>query len=413
MPSLLQQAALAPHGFCLAWEPALIFLHVSSDALIAVAYFSIPLALAVFLRRRKDVAFRWIFVAFAAFILACGATHVAEIVVLWRPDYWTQGIIKAVTAIASVITAVALWSLLPEVVTLPSPTALRKVNEELSEQIGQREAALAALRQETAERMRTEAMFQQAQKMEALGQLTGGVAHDFNNLLMVVQGNLEVLGNRVNADDPIRRYIERATLAAIRGGTLTQQLLAFARRQNLQPSLFDVNARIRELPDLLAGTLGRSVIVDARSGDATLMVEADPHQLETALLNLGINARDAMPSGGHLEITTDTLEVTAPTPAVGGEMEAGCYVRIRVRDTGTGMPPEVRESAFEPFFTTKPPGQGTGLGLSQVYGFVRQSNGHILLESEPGHGTTISLLLPRADRLRSGRQEAQEAYESL
>jgi len=283
-------------------------------------------------------------------------------VVLWRPEYWGQGILKAVTAAVSVSTALCLWPLLPEAIALPSPGELRGANARLAEQIEQRDAAMLALRRETAERLRAEAMLRQSQKMEALGHLTGGVAHDFNNLLMVVQGNLEALGKHLGTDDPRGRYIDRAMQGAARGGTLVQQLLAFARRQNLFPSRFDVNERMAEIIDLLRGAAGRAIVLDWQPSSGLWPVEADPNQLETALLNLTVNARDAMPQGGQLEIAAENARVVVPIAAADGHVEPGEYVRIRVSDTGSGMTHEVRDSAFEPFFTTKPVGRGTGLG---------------------------------------------------
>ncbi len=402
MGSFLDSAGLTPHGFCLSWEPALVALHVVSDGLIAASYYSIPVALMVFLLRRRDVAFRWIFWAFALFILACGTTHLFEILVLWQPYYWGQGVLKAVTAAISVSTALCLWPLLPHAVALPSPGELKGANARLAEQVEQRDAAMLALRRETGDRLRAEAMLRQSQKMEAVGHLTGGVAHDFNNLLMVVQGNLEALGKQLGAEDPRRRYIDRATQGANRGAALIQQLLAFARRQNLFPSRFNVNDRMGEIVELLQGAIGRAVILDWRPDPGLWPAEADATQLETALLNLAVNARDAMPLGGRLGIVADNVRATTAFPVIDGHGEPGEYVRVRVSDTGCGMTQEVRDSAFEPFFTTKPVGKGTGLGLSQVYGFVKQSHGHVAIDTEPGRGTTITIWLPRAGRAEFG-----------
>jgi signal transduction histidine kinase len=235
--------------------------------------------------------------------------------------------------------------------------------------------------------------------MEAIGQLTGGIAHDFNNLLTVVVANLEMLHRRLAADQGLHKYVERAMRGAERGAKVTQQLLAFARRQPLQPAVFDTASRIAELSDLLRGTLGHMITLDVRTAADLWPVEADPNQLESALLNLAINARDAMPAGGRLAVAA--ANVTLPAGILAGAddenvlEEAGEFVAISVADTGTGMTPDVRRAAFDPFFTTKPVGEGSGLGLSQVYGFVKQSNGHIVLDSEPGRGTKVTLFLRR------------------
>jgi signal transduction histidine kinase len=393
---LFDTAALTPHGYCLSWEPGLIALHVVSDGLITASYYSIPLAIALLLLRRGDVAFSWMAWLFAIFIMACGTTHLMGIWTLWYPDYLTDGMVKAVTAVASVMTAVALWPLLPRLVALPSPGLLLQSNERLTQQIAERDAAVMALRVETAERERAEGMLRQSQKMEAVGQLTGGVAHDFNNLLQVIQANLEAVSVRLAEDDPQRRHIERALAGTERGAALTQQLLAFARRQSLRPMAFDVAERIAVSSEMLRGMLAVEIAVETQCANDLWMADADPHQLETALLNLAINARDAMPNGGRLMISTSNARLDAAATAGLPDVDAGDYVRIAVSDTGTGMTSEVREAAFEPFFTTKPIGKGSGLGLSQVYGFVKQSQGHITLDSMPGEGTTVALYLRRA-----------------
>ena len=411
---LFDTAALTPHGFFLSWEPGLMAVHVVSDGLIAASYYSIPLAIAalLLLLRRRDVPFGWMAWLFAVFIMACGTTHVMGIWTLWHPDYVTDGMVKAVTAGASVMAAAALWPSLPRLVALPSPGVLLQANERLTQQIAERHDAVAALQHETVERLRAEEMLRQSQKMEAVGQLTGGVAHDFNNLLQVIQANIEALAMRMPSDDPLRRHVERTLSAAERGSMLTQQLLAFARRQSLQPVRFDVADRVAALSEMLRGMLGGTITVRAHCESDLGAAEADPHQLETALLNLAINARDAMPNGGHLSITAANATIDATVAAGLPDVEAGDYVRIAVSDTGIGMTREVREAAFEPFFTTKAIGQGSGLGLSQVYGFVKQSHGHVTLESAPGEGTTVAIYLRRPARAGRDGEGAIHRLES-
>jgi len=234
----------------------------------------------------------------------------------------------------------------------------------------------------------------QAQKMEAVGQLTGGIAHDFNNLLTVILGNLELL-NIHAADQPkLLRHIESATTAATCGGALTQRLLAFSRRQALHPVHMDVAERLRTMQELLARTLGEDIRIEVVAEPGLWKCMADPHQLESAILNLALNARDAMPNGGTLSMTLDNGRgLTGVTSSIDGPTD---YVRLRISDTGRGIAPEVLPHVFEPFFTTKGPGEGSGLGLSMVYGFINQSGGRIVLTSKLGLGTTAEIVLPRA-----------------
>jgi PAS domain S-box-containing protein len=248
-----------------------------------------------------------------------------------------------------------------------------------------------------AERLKaTEEALRQSQKMEAVGQLTGGIAHDFNNLLTGIVGSLDLLQTRLNQGriDNVARYINAAMTSANRAAALTHRLLAFARRQPLIPKGVDANALVVSLEDLLRRTIGETIDLEIAASDELWGTLCDPNQLESALLNLAINARDAMPDGGRLTIATANARlnnVTADTPA----LVPGDYICITVTDTGVGMSPEVAARAFDPFFTTKPIGQGTGLGLSMIYGFARQSNGHVTIESRIGQGTSVKLYLPR------------------
>jgi nitrogen-specific signal transduction histidine kinase/CheY-like chemotaxis protein len=242
------------------------------------------------------------------------------------------------------------------------------------------------------EMRRVEAQLRQAQKMEAIGQLTGGVAHDFNNLLTAVIGNLELLQRRIT-DPRAHSHVDAALRAASRGGELTQQLLAYARRQNLLPRPVDVNAVIIGMGDLLQRTLGGLVQVETDLAADLWLATSDPTQMELVILNLAINSRDAMPTGGRLSIVTrNVLEIEAES----GSLDPGEYVRIAVIDSGTGMPPNLVDRAFEPFFTTKEVGKGSGLGLAQVYGVATQFGGTARLASEVGFGTTVEVFLPRA-----------------
>ena len=248
----------------------------------------------------------------------------------------------------------------------------------------------------TEQRQAEEALLQ-AQKMEAVGQLTGGIAHDFNNLLTGIVGSLDLMQTRIRQGrgDQIDKYIAAALASGQRAAALTHRLLAFARRQPLEPRPVAVDALIAGMEELLRRTLSERIALKIATADALWPTLCDAHQLENGILNLAINARDAMPAGGRLTIAADNAALGRTDARRPAGLAAGDYVRIQVTDTGTGMTPEVIAKAFDPFFTTKPIGQGTGLGLSMVYGFARQSEGHVAIASESGRGTTISLYLPR------------------
>ncbi|MGE0260080.1 MAG: response regulator [Alphaproteobacteria bacterium] len=252
---------------------------------------------------------------------------------------------------------------------------------------------IMATARDITEREEIEQQLRQAQKMEALGLLTGGVAHDFNNLLTAIIGNLELLAPRTAGDPAATRHVGAAQRAAENGARLTEQLLAFSRRQHLRPRAVDLNAVTAELREMLARTIGTTIEVRLALSPDLWLALIDPAQIETAILNLAINARDAMPSGGELTFETCNLPAGKGAPA---ELAGQDCVGLIVRDTGTGMPEDVLNAAVEPFFTTKEPGKGSGLGLSQVYGTVRQSNGAMKIESRIGAGTAVHLFLPRA-----------------
>ncbi len=264
--------------------------------------------------------------------------------------------------------------------------ALRDLNATLEARVEERTAALLA----------SEEALRQAQKMEAVGQLTGGIAHDFNNMLAVVLGSLDLLGRRLGDADPrARRYVEAATDGARRAATLTQRLLAFSRQQPLQPEPVDVNRLVAGMSDLLRGSLGGGIQLETVLAGGLWAVHTDPNQLENVILNLAINARDAMSGAGKVTIETHNCHLDERYVADELGVPAGQYVLVAVTDIGVGMTPEVMAKAFDPFFTTKDTGKGTGLGLSQVYGFVKQTGGHVKLYSEIGVGTTVKLYLPR------------------
>jgi PAS domain S-box-containing protein len=247
------------------------------------------------------------------------------------------------------------------------------------------------------ERRKLEEQLRQSQKMEAIGQLTGGIAHDFNNMLAIVMGSLDIARRRLakHPADGVAKWIDNAVDGAQRAATLTSRLLSFSRRQALEPKVTDLNQLVAATSQLLRQTIPESVEIETVLAGGLWRVSVDQTQVENALVNLAVNARDAMPDGGKITIETRNADLDDRYVRLHSDLKAGQYVMISVSDTGAGMSPEVMERAFEPFFSTKAPGRGTGLGLSQVFGFVKQSHGHVKIYSELGHGTTVKLYLPR------------------
>jgi signal transduction histidine kinase len=300
--------------------------------------------------------------------------------------------------------------------------ALRQVeteaerSEQLEQAVRERTQELweanQALKQEAAEREAAEAQLRQVQKMEAVGQLTGGIAHDFNNMLAVVVGGIDLALRRLNGPRrEVMMHLNNAMEGATRAAALTRRLLSFARSEPLLPERVDPSELIRGMSDLLDRTLGERIVMDFDVSADAWPTYVDPHQLENAIVNLAVNARDAMDGEGHMRIATGNVTLAANEV---GDVRAGEYVRISVTDTGCGMPPDVLDRAFEPFFTTKPVGKGTGLGLSQIFGFAHQSGGEVGIESQVGQGTTVSIYLPRTEaaapvRLHPAAQRMENA----
>jgi PAS domain S-box-containing protein len=542
---ILDSSMFSPHGICLLWEPELIWLHVVSDALIALAYFSIPFALAIFVSKRRDLKFGWVYWAFGIFIMACGLTHILSIYTLWVPVYGIEGLVKAMTAVASIVTAGMLWPLLPQLLTIPSPFELRQAQEALKEEemkgrdseqlLQQFRQAQQALREsmsrltavvETAVdgfilidargrillfnpacerlfgyraeevfhenvkmlmppaysahhddyirnflqtgdrkiigigreviglrkdgstfpmelsvgeakqdgesifvgiihdvtgRKQTEEQLRQAQKMEMVGQLSGGIAHDFNNLLTVIVGNAEHLGEQLKSRQDLLRISNDICEAGERGAELTQRLLAFSRRQLLHPREVDCRELLDSMRKLLRRTLRENIEIAITPGSEQILTFADRAQLESSVLNLALNAQDAMPNGGHLILSTSVASLDDEYQGQHPEIDAGEYAMITVTDDGVGMTADVAARAFEPFYTTKEVGKGSGLGLSMVYGFAKQSNGHVSIYSEVGLGTTVRIYLPHvvgkeqksADQISAGEVSIPRGHETI
>jgi signal transduction histidine kinase len=268
-----------------------------------------------------------------------------------------------------------------------SELRLQRTLETLEQQVEERTAQLRS----------NEEALRQSQKMEAVGQLTGGIAHDFNNMLTGIIGSLEMLRRRVSRGklDDLDSLIDLGVTSANRAAGLTHRLLAFSRRQSLDSKPVQINRLVTSMGELLQRSINESIRLDMRLATDLWTAEADPNQLESALLNLVINARDAMPGGGSLSVETTNRHLDSVFTAAYGTLKPGDYVELSVSDTGCGIPESVMGRVFDPFFTTKPIGQGTGLGLSMIYGFARQSHGHVTIHSEVGKGTTVSLFLPR------------------
>ncbi len=284
-------------------------------------------------------------------------------------------------------------------------SGLRKSGENFPIELSVSEMQLGEIREfvgvivDITDRKETQNQLFQSQKMEAVGQLTGGIAHDFNNILGVVLGNMELLYESLPDDEEIKAYVDRAMEAIMLGAGLTKQLLAFSRRQELEPKVLDVNKLVMEMDKMLRLTLGEAVEIKTELGDNIDLIKADPSQLESMILNLSINSRDAMNGIGHLLIETSNEDLDSDYVELHPYANTGPHVCISVTDTGTGMPEDVLAKIFQPFFTTKAEGKGTGLGLSMVFGFVKQSGGHIDVSSEMGYGTRIRIYLPACDEV--------------
>jgi signal transduction histidine kinase len=393
---ILDMSTLTPHGACLDWRPELIWLNVVSDTMAAFAFFATAFVLGFYVwRRRQEVMFRGVFWSLAIFAAVGGITRIVSIVTLWVPVYGIEGLIKALLALVAIAMTTEMLRMRPRLQVLPTRIQLQQAYAALEEETRQRRNAEAMVKR-FQEIEATEAQVRQAQKMEAIGQLTGGVAHDFNNILTVITGSIEILADAVRDRADLAQITDMIGAAAQKGADLTQYLLAFARRQPLQPRATDVNGLVVDAARLLRPTLGEHIEIESMLAHDSAPALIDASQLSTAILNLALNARDAMPNGGKLTLETKNAILDDNYAAMNGDVKPGNYVMIAVSDTGLGIAQAMIDKVFEPFFTTKDVGKGSGLGLSMVYGFVKQSNGHIKIYSEEGHGTSVKLYLPQA-----------------
>jgi len=358
-----------PRRQCMRFETDVIWTHLVSDVLIAAAYYSIPLALLYFVRKRRDLAFHWIFLLFAAFILACGTTHVFNVWALWQPLYRLDGIVKAVTAILSVATALILWPLLPRALALPSPEQLRAANDLLAVEIAERRRAEEDLRAAQSKLVRSE-------RLAVLGQLSGGVAHEIRNPLHVISTSLYYL-QMTQPDLPARQreHLERIEHHVGVASRIIAELLDYARVPQSDPELFPLWQMLDEA--LSEFTLPAGVRVTRVVPERPVWVRADRGQLGIVARHLIRNALQAMPEGGELSLSVSARD--------------GCAV-AEVTDTGAGIDPQHLAAVFEPLFTTKVKGIGLGLAISKVY--VELHGGRLEVESEAGRGATFRMKFP-------------------
>ncbi|MBI3447511.1 MAG: response regulator [Acidobacteria bacterium] len=421
-------ADFVPHGHCYFWQPSIVWLHVLSDSLIALSYYSIPVALIYFVRKRRDLAFPWIFVMFGVFILGCGTTHVMEVITVWNPVYRLSGVIKLLTGVVSMATGLALIPLLPRALKLPSPGQLAVVNRDLEREIGERRRAEAALqsakealesevagrtaelsfanvelKREIAERERAQAdrlkmeeRTWHSQKLESLGVLAGGVAHDFNNLLVVILGNAELAVADLPDSSPVRSRLHQIEIAASRAADLTNQMLAYTGKGRFVAEPIDLSSLVAEMTHLLESVVTKKAELRCHLAARLPAVMGDPGQLRQIVMNLITNASDAIRDGiGTITVTTGAADLDARdlSEALLGEgLDAGRYVFVEVADTGCGMDEVTRARIFDPFFSTK--FTGRGLGLAATHGIVRGHLGAIALRSAPGQGTNFKVFLP-------------------
>jgi len=528
------------HGACYSWEPGLVWLHVISDIVTGIAYYSIPAALFYFAYKRRDLPFHRVILLFGVFILACGTTHFLAAYTVFVADYWIEGGVKAFAAMISAVAAYYMIPLIPEAIAMPSLTKSLKENQELNAQLENKLGELNAKTRELVEanrelnlsesrfrvqfehapdaivvydvarnvfvdananaerlfgcsraellasgperfysssqpdglpvaesiekmigrtlsgesmmferavhnaegkdllcevrlarlpftdrtlihgsyiditeRKKLEEQLRQSQRMESVGRLAGGIAHDFNNLLTVVTGYSELMLGQLAEDSSLRNDAEEIKRAGERAASLTQQLLAFSRRQVLQPKVLDLNEVVSRMEKMLRRLIGENVELRTNPGAELWSVKADPGQVEQVLVNLVVNARDAMPGGGKLVIETGNVFLDEKYSREHLPAQPGPYVMFAISDTGVGMDKVTMSRVFEPFFTTKESGKGTGLGLSTVYGIVKQSGGYIWVYSEPGKGSTFKVYFPRTEDRAEDPHKASSPDEDL
>lgn len=383
---------LAPHGYCIAWQPEILWLHVVSDIFIALAYYSIPITLLYFVRRRPDFPFRGMLYLFIGFIFACGSTHVVEIVTIWSPIYGVEGVAKALTAVVSVAAAVLLIPSTPRALALRNPEELEALNQKLT-------AEIAARQRESEERRRLDARIGDSQRLESLGTMAAGVAHDFNNLLTVISGHAEFVKRRCEDDEESRQDLDHVLRAAAAAADLSAQMLTYAGCDTEAARPIDVNKTVTGLTLLLGAAVPPKVQVSYVLADNLPEVTAGSAQIRQVVMNLVLNASEALGERGGLIAISTGLARPADEPGDGVqhsflESDRQPCVFLQVADTAGGMSSDTQRRIFDPFFSTKTTGRG--LGLSVVLGVVKARGGVVLLRSQLGKGSVFRVLLPVA-----------------
>lgn len=396
------QGDFMPHGMCYLWQPGVLWLNVASDALITLAYASIPFTLLYFVRKRADLQFNWMFVCFAVFIIACGATHLIEILVVWHPVYWVAGSVKALTAFASVPTAILLVKLVPQALLLPSP---RELELRVAERTQQLEATHRELQRAYEDLRRTQLTVLQQERLRALGQMASGVAHDINNALTPAALYLQSLLEREPGLTLRGREYLQIVQRAVEDVTHTVgRMREFSRSRDFEfvPAVIQLSRLIGQVVTLtqvrwLNMPQERGVVIQVETSVAEELppILGSDSEIRDALTNLVLNAADAMQEGGTLTLRAYPVFGVPGSPAERRGSEPPTHVRVDVCDTGIGMDEETRRKCLEPFFTTKGE-RGTGLGLAMVYGTVQRHGGEIEIVSGPHKGTTVSLIFPVA-----------------
>ena len=414
LPRFFSQSDFMPHGMCYLWQPGVLWLNVASDALITLAYFSIPFTLLYFVRKRTDLQFNWMFVCFAVFIVACGATHLMEILVVWHPVYWVSGGLKALTAFASVPTAILLVKLVPQALLLPSP---RELELRVAERTQQLEAANQKLQRAYEDLRHTQLTVLQQERLRALGQMASGVAHDINNALTPAALYLQSLLERESGLTlPGREYLQIIQRAVEDVSHTVGRMREFSRSRDFQfvPAVVQLSRLIAQVVTLtrvrwLNMPQERGVVIHVETSvpEELPPVLGSDSEIRDALTNLVLNAADAMPEGGTL--TLRAYPVFGGPGSQTDQRGSPTHVRVDVCDTGVGMDEETRRKCLEPFFTTKGE-RGTGLGLAMVYGTVQRHGAEIEIASEPRKGTTVSLIFPVAGAVQSVPGKPTEAH---